>query len=444
MENYHCIEENNIVYNPLISNTLRLTSSKLEKILKKLLEIIGIKYLFVNINSLDNQNKLYNDKLYNDNNIICKIYNKNTTNIEDVITNLVDQDNVFNIVNLRELIDIYIKWSQLLPNIKPYYAIKCNPNIVMLKLLALLGSNFDCASKNEIKLILDITNDPSKIIFANPCKMPSHIKYAETNNINLMTFDSIEELNKIKLYHPNAELILRIAVNDSKSVFQFSKKFGCHLKEIYELFIISKALKLNIVGFSFHVGSNCLLPEIYYEAIKDCKIAMDIAKEYKIDISIIDLGGGFSNIMFEEITKEINRGINDFFSNTNIKFIAEPGRLFSENTHTTVLNIINKKITNTQIIYYVNDGVYGSFNCLFFDHTKIKIKTLNQSKNSQKFTSTIYGPTCDSIDMIIENVELPELNVGDYIYVENMGAYTTAAASSFNGMDPPINKYIHL
>jgi len=441
LENYHCcniIEDNE----DTDLNTLKLKFNIKDETILKIMEAIGIKYIFANTISSD----IYNKSNYNeliDDNIICRIYNKNTNNIEDVIHELVEQDKAFNIVNLGELIDIYIKWCQLLPNIKPYYAIKCNPNITMLKLLALLGSNFDCASKNELNLILNITNDPSRIIFANPCKLPSHIQYAESNTIKLMTFDSIEELNKIKLYHPNAELILRIAVNDSKSVCQFSKKFGCPLKEIHNLLDISKKLKLNIVGFSFHVGSNCLLPEIYYEAIQDCKRAVDIAKEYEIDVSIIDIGGGFSNVIFEEITKEINKGINDFFSNTNIKFIAEPGRLFSENTYTTVLNIINKKITDTQIIYYVNDGVYGSFNCLFFDHTKIKIKTLNKSENSPIFTSTIYGPTCDSIDMIIENIELPELNVGDYIYVENMGSYTTAAASTFNGMDPPVNKYIH-
>jgi ornithine decarboxylase len=221
--------------------------------------------------------------------------------------------------------------------VKPFYAIKCNPNPVILEALASFGINFDCASEQEIRTIIEITKDPSRIIFANPCKMSSQIRYARSNDVDTMTFDCEEELYKIKLYHPYAKLVLRLAVDDSKSVCKFNKKFGCKLDQVTELLTITKTLKLDVVGFSFHVGSGCTSSDNYYNAIGDCRKATDIAKSVGINISIIDIGGGFPGIdrkiRFEDIAKRLNDGITDFFSpeveNGSVKFISEPGRYFS-------------------------------------------------------------------------------------------------------------------
>ena len=170
--------------------------------------------------SIDNQLlEKYNVKLYS---------NEHTTYdiINDFIKNN-QNEQPFYIIDIGEIITAYEKWTTCFPNIKPYYAVKCNPNPVLLTVLNCLGTYFDCASENEIKSILELTNDPNKIIFANPCKMSSQIKYARANEVDLMTFDCEDELYKIKLYHPYAKLILRLAVDDSKSVCKFNCKFGC-------------------------------------------------------------------------------------------------------------------------------------------------------------------------------------------------------------------------
>jgi len=121
--------------------------------------------------------------------------------IYDIINDLI-QDNqsekAFYLVDLGKLKESYLNWITLLPDVKPYYAVKCNPNPVLLETLASLGSNFDCASETEIKSIVEITKDPSRIIFANPCKMSTQIRYARANDVDLMTFDCEEELYKIK------------------------------------------------------------------------------------------------------------------------------------------------------------------------------------------------------------------------------------------------------
>jgi diaminopimelate decarboxylase len=285
--------------------------------------------------------------------------------------------------------------------------------------------------------------------------MTSQIRYARSNDVDLMTFDCEEELYKIKLYHPYAKLILRLAVDDSKSKCKFNKKFGCKLNQVEELLTIAKTLKLDVVGFSFHVGSGCYSADNFYDAIHDCRKATDIATKIGIKINIIDIGGGFpgvdNGIKFEDIAKSINNAITDFFENDienkNIQFIAEPGRYFAEPTHTLVLNVIGKKKVLDEttgeytIIYYLNDGIYGSFNCIYFDHRKPIILPFNE-RDGKLHKSLLFGPTCDSIDLIAEEILLPELAIGEWVYVENFGAYTVAASSGFNGFHTSICKYI--
>jgi ornithine decarboxylase len=351
-------------------------------------------------------------------------------------------DMPYYIINLNELNNAYNNWIKLLPLVKPYYAIKCNPDPNIIKLLDKLGANFDCASKKEI----DMISDKSKIIFANPIKIPDHLIYAKENNVNLLTFDCEEELYKIKKYHSSANLILRLAVDDSQSICKFNKKFGCKLNDVDYLLNIGLLLNLNIVGFSFHVGSNCKSSTVYYNALNDCKKAYDIASELNINITIIDIGGGFTyNDNFINYAKCINNGINDFFNDIDIKFIAEPGRYFVEKTHTLYLSIIGKKkiVTDddeTTFIYYLNDSIYGSFNCIIYDYA---IPTLlsNNENNTELFKSKFFGITCDSLDVIKENIMFQELIIGDIVSVPNFGAYTVAA-SNFNGIDKPINIYV--
>jgi len=367
-------------------------------------------------------------------------------------------EEAFYIVDLGEIVNSYNNWIKLLPDVKLYYAVKCNPNPVIIEVLSTLGVNFDAASQSEIRSVIDITKDPTRIIFANPCKMTSQIKYARSNDVDLLVFDNEEELYKIKLYHPNSKLVLRLAVDDSKSKCRFSKKFGCKIIMVEELLKIANTLKLNIIGFSFHVGSNCLSAESFYEALCDCRKATDISAKYGFQINIIDIGGGFTsispNIKFEDVACRINDGIHNFFEkeldNNSIEFISEVGRYLVEKSHTLVLNVIGKKIvndseSNEQIIeYYLNESTYGSFNCINNDHYRPNLLAFNERTENLK-KSRCWGVTCDGGDLICDSILLPDLAIGECLFVENMGAYTISAASSgFNGFAPTsVCKYIY-
>jgi len=382
-----------------------------------------------------------------------KIY-KETDTIYDIINTFLEKnysEEAFYIVDLGKVIRQYQKWKDLLPRITPFYAVKCNPDILVCKVLASLFSNFDCASKSEISQIMSITNDPSRIIFANPCKMSNQLKYSRANDIDTLTFDSDHELYKIKLYHPYAKLILRIQVDDSKSVCKFNSKFGCKLDEVEKILKLAQTMNLDVNGVSFHVGSNCGDAMQYYNAIKDARKVFDIAKKLNYDMKIIDIGGGYSDeadhIKFEDCASIINKGLDEIFSDIeDLKIWSEPGRFMVNNSHTLVINVIGKKEFidengEKNFIYYMNDGVYGSFNCIYFDHAKPRIYPFNE-RNEKQYKSTIFGPTCDSLDKIADNVMLPELVIGEWCYIEHFGAYTTAASSTFNGFLNPKVYYI--
>lgn len=263
------------------------------------------------------------------------------------------------------------------------------------------------------------------IIFANPIKTPGDICLARENHISIMTFDNEAELHKIASLYPEAELLLRLKVNDVGSSCRFGDKFGCTFEEAISLIHLSKDLPMNIIGFSFHVGSGCTNPKLYSEAIQLCR---DISIETSLEVRMIDIGGGFTSRNLD-LLQEISTCVNESFQEWSVpKVIAEPGRFFAETPFTLKVSVIGK---NRDRIY-IDDGVYGSFNNIIFDHA---IPRPLISLDTPTYMYTVYGRTCDSIDTL-GILELPYCNVGDIITFLNMGAYTLAAASQFNGFIP--------
>ncbi len=369
-----------------------------------------------------------------------RVYKKDE-DIVDIINSILEgnmSEEAFYIFDIGKVIKQVQKWNEILPMVKPFYAVKCNPNELILKILSSLDVNFDCASKNEIAAVTNITDDPERIIFANPCKMSNQIKFARANDVNLMTFDSDHELYKIKLYHPYSKLVLRIRVDDSQSVCQFGCKFGVEIDEVQRLLEIAKALSLNVVGVSFHVGSGCKNSQQFRNAIGNARKCFDIADTLGINFTLLDIGGGFEEETFEETSEVIKDALKESrFEDEEVTIIAEPGRFFVSSSHTLVVNVIGKKDRITEdgekmFVYYLNDGMYGSFNCIHFDHAVPVISPFNE-RDGKLYKSKIFGPTCDSMDKIAEEAMLPELTIGEWCYIENFGAYTCAAASAFNG-----------
>jgi ornithine decarboxylase len=381
-------------------------------------------------------------------------------NIRAIIEANTIDEGPFYIVDLGVLVRKYEQWVELLPRVKPFYAVKCNPHPALIKVLAACGSGFDCASEGEIRQVLSYGVEAERIIMANPCKPPSHIRAARSVGVSMMTFDNADELRKIHRHYPDAELVLRMLPDDSHSVMRFGSKFGAPPSTWASLFQLASELKLKVTGVSFHVGSGCMSAKAFTEALRLARKVFDTAASYGYTLSLLDIGGGFpggenGGVTFPEIANAMRPTLDALFP-PEVTVIGEPGRYFASETHALAVSIYARRhiepeahdvpgaSADLRYLYYVNDGVYGSFNCIFFDHAHPTPLPLNEpAAHAATFPSNVFGPTCDSLDVIARNTALPELHVGDWLYFESMGAYTTAAASAFNGFKTTSMFYVY-
>ena len=305
--------------------------------------------------------------------------------------------------------------------------------------------------------------DPKDIIFANPCKSSTFLEYAKTNGIDLMTFDNEEELAKIQSIYPGARLVLRIKVDDSNSSIRLGLKFGTDMKNVEHLLRRAKDMNLTVVGIAFHVGSGCHSKESYVEAIRDSRIAFDLSLKLGFPMSLLDIGGGFPGTQisydkqidgnspnFEEMAELINQTLSHYYPENDLTIIGEPGRYYCESAFTLVTKITSKNTIQEQnggkaVMYYLNDGVFGSFLDAVF--TKKIYKPIPLLKNNfhlslrQVCPTILWGPTCDSYDCIRNDFEMHEMNVGEWLLFEDMGSYSLPYAEyGFNGMPAPKHK----
>jgi len=385
-----------------------------------------------------------------------KLFSREDHSKYDMINYHIEQnknDEAFFIIDLGEILEQYKHWKTVFPNIKPFYAVKCCSNPMVLKTLAVLGCGFYCGSKAELIRVTDLNVPTTRILFGNPVKDPQHIRFARSQNIDSMTFDNEVELYKIKLYHPYAKLTLRISVEDS---YGMNSKFGCPMSEVKNLLEKARSLELEVVGVSFHIGNRNNDITLYSSAIEKAREVFKIGQEMGMTMNILNIGGGFPGnskkdlLTFEDIGKEVNGAIEKYFSDVDdLKVMAEPGRYFSTKSHVLVFNVIGQRKYvdehgETRFDYYMNDGIYGSFNSIVFDGASPHIQPFNNRKDAKLYKSTVYGPTCDDMDTLTRSIELPELGVGECCYVEDFGAYTQVSASDFNGFALTESNYVFM
>ena len=339
----------------------------------------------------------------------------------------------FYTLNLSVLKHVYEEWTEALPNVKPYYAVKCNPTPAIVEALAKMGSNFDCASPAEIQQVLDLGVEPERILYANPCKRVEDIRFAKMNKITRTTFDSVCELKKMAAEFPEMKLFLRIRADDPSARCNLGVKYGAEEHEWDVLLFTARTLGLEVVGVSLHVGSFASSRKVFGNAVKTATRALKLARKHGYDPRIIDIGGGFSATHGLPKTIKAPKGI---------ELIAEPGRFFVERVmelHTPVIGTKGSGLT-------ISESLYGAFNCILFDHAAPQVKEvrdeLGNKIEGQPIKRTIFGSTCDGGDVIYKEYELPEgTDLGSWITWENMGAYTCAATTRFNGI-PFNDRYI--
>jgi ornithine decarboxylase len=335
-----------------------------------------------------------------------------------------------------------------LPRVQPYFAVKAGADPAIVRTLFEQGSSFDVASMPEFELVYEIIKDMparkrqqwiwDKIIYANPVKPVETL--AELDHYKpLVSFDNLDEIEKIKQHAPHAGLVLRLKVSNTGAMVELSSKFGAPPGEAVDLILEADRQGLVVEGVSFHVGSQTTNFQNYVEALN---LTADIYAEAKArgytKMNLVDIGGGFPAPYdatvrpFRELARIINSEIKRLFPK-EIEILAEPGRFFVATAGHAISKIIGKSVRDGKPSYYLNDGVYHTYSGQIFDHCKYPVKAFKRGKTR---LSAVFGPTCDAFDVISMAEDLPDLKRDDFVYSEMIGAYTYASATSFNGFSP--------
>jgi ornithine decarboxylase len=315
------------------------------------------------------------------------------------------------------------------------------------------GASFDVASLAEFMLVYElIKNQPAKqqqdfiwdkIIYANPTKPKETLKSLDRYK-PLVTYDNLGELKKIREFAPHAGVVLRLRVPNTGSMVELSSKFGCDPGEAVDLIKAAFDIGLVVEGLSFHVGSQCTNFENFVQALNISAAVMKEARDRGYRVPILDIGGGFPAPYnrhvkpFAELAAKINAEIDRLFEK-DIEIIAEPGRFLVATAATSVARVVGKAIRDGKTCYYIDDSVYHTFSGIIFDHCQYPLRAF---KRGRPEVCAVFGQTCDALDTLSLSEQLPDLAIDDLVYAENIGAYSSASATWFNGFAPA--KIVHI
>lgn len=348
----------------------------------------------------------------------------------------------------------YATFKRYLPRVQAYYAVKANADKEIVKTLFQAGASFDVASMPEFMIVHQYIKDMpekqrqdwiwDKIIYANPIKANETLRQLDRYK-PLVTYDNHEEIRKIKKHAPHAGVALRLKVPNTGAMVELSSKFGAAPGEAVDLILEADKEGLVVEGLSFHVGSQTTNFDNYVQALA---LAANVFQEARdrgyTRMNLLDIGGGFpapyddSVKPFRELAKVLNRELERLFPE-DIQILAEPGRFLVATAATAVSTIVGKAVRDGKLCYYIDDGVYHTFSGVIFDHCHYHFKAF---KPGPKQVCSVFGPTCDALDVVSMVEQLPgNLKLGDLLYSPNIGAYSHASSTWFNGFPPA--KVVH-
>ena len=346
----------------------------------------------------------------------------------------------FMVLDLEEVEYQYKALQAALPGVKLFYAVKSLSHPSLIKRLKSLGSQFDLATTGEVDLVKGLGVAGDACIHTHPIKKDKEIKSALAFGCHRFVVDNPAEVLKFIPYKDQVELLVRVSFRSQDAVVDLSRKFGCALEELPGLVNLAIENELTVSGLSFHVGSQSLSPMAQVNAVTASINAMN--EMTHINWKWLDIGGSFPVSYQGPVTP-----IEDFCAPVmealkalpeGMEVFAEPGRFISAPSMIEVLSIMGKAKRGARIWYYLDDGVYGALSGQMYDHAKYPISPLKPVDPMGDFyPSVLAGPTCDSVDVVDEDIELPEMQVGDIMIARQMGAYTIASATEFNYYPKP-------
>jgi ornithine decarboxylase len=332
----------------------------------------------------------------------------------------------------------YHQLKAALPGVNLYYAVKSLNHPLLLSALARIGSGFEMASCGEMEQLRQLGIPPQSTIHTHPIKRDADIRAVLRYGCTTFVVDNADELGKFQPYRHRVGLLLRLSFRSRKARVDLSKKFGCAPAAVGGLLRQAVHLGIHIKGLCFHVGSQCADALAQAAAIETCnQVIRRHHATGAAPISYLDIGGGFpapyrnEGLDIELYCAPIRKALSALPD--HVRVIAEPGRFISAPAMTGLTTVIGRAVRDDVRWYYLDDGVYGAFSGQLFDHVRYPLVIFSDSH--RRFNSVLAGPTCDSIDLIAENLRLPPLQLGDVVAGRLMGAYTVVSATLFNSLE---------
>jgi ornithine decarboxylase len=330
----------------------------------------------------------------------------------------------------------YHRLSDALPGVDLYYAVKAHPNEHIVRCLDRLGAGFDVASAGEMNMLLGLHVSGRRTIHTHPVKKDREIRDALRFGATTFVVDNLDELRKLLPYRSRVGVLLRVSFRATDARVDLSRKFGCGEEEVETIVRAAEELGLHVRGLSFHVGSQVPSAQKHVEAIHRCRdLMLHLNASLRAPLSTLDIGGGFpadyrlEGLDIRRYCQPIRRALAELPGDWHL--LAEPGRHLVAPAVRSVTTITGRSARAGVRWYYVDDGAYGSYSGQIFDHTVYPLQVFRSGPTAP---SMIAGPTCDSIDMVAENVPLPALEIGDLLVGHQMGAYTAATKTRFNSL----------
>jgi ornithine decarboxylase len=339
------------------------------------------------------------------------------------------------IVDCARVRSQYRRLRRALPQVALHYALKPLPHPAVVRTIVEQGGALDLATSGEIALAASLRVDPRLCIDTHPIKRQRDIRNALEYGIRTFVADNVDEVRKFKRYGERVALLLRVSFRSPGAVCDLSRKFGCDPEDAIALARLAASLGIDVQGFSFHVGSQAADALKHVEAIEACRLLLAAARrEHLGTLDTLDIGGGFP-IDYLRPALDIQRfcaPIRTALARlpARVRVLAEPGRFIAGPAAIGVATVMGRARREGHWWYYLDDGLYGSYSGQLYDHARYPVESLRQGE--PRLPSVLAGPTCDSIDVIAENLMLPQLKAGDLIVGRAMGAYTWASASEFN------------
>ena len=326
----------------------------------------------------------------------------------------------------------YRKLKRALPGVALHYALKPLPHPAVVRAIVDLGGGLDLATSAEIQLAASLGVEAGRCIHTHPIKRERDIRNALAFGIRSFVADNVDEVRKFKRYGERAALMLRVSFRSPGAVCDLSRKFGCDPEDAIALARLAASLGIDVQGFSFHVGSQAPDALKHVEAIEACARLLRSARRERL--GTLDIGGGFPIDYLQHVPDigkfcaPIRAALAAVPARTSV--LAEPGRYIVGPAAIGVATVMGRARREGHWWYYLDDGLYGSYSGQLYDRAHYPVEPLRRGE--PLLPSVLAGPTCDSIDVIAENLLLPELKIGDLIVGRAMGAYTWASASEFN------------